>query len=417
MKSAGVRLIRYADDFLLFAKSQEDSESALRIARSILREDGLSLKEDKTAVHELAVPFEYLGISFLGRETSADTDRIASVLSLRKPLYVLEPYVFLVVAGETVEVRRNGDIIASVPFVRVSEIIVMGQSTLSSTLLRRCVSYGIPVVLALSDGYYAALFRPDSKRFYDICIAHAGRYGMTPPEAKLRLARELVQEKLLSVLPLFRRKLPHAAYAAARSRMERAVADLCCAPDIAAVRGIEGAAARVSYETLNLCISDPVFHIVRRHRKRRDRINSLLNFGYYLLFSAVNTTVRSVGLDPYLGFLHAPADRYESLVCDIEELFRHRVLRMIVRALNLRTITADDFIETDKGYFLTSEAARRFVAVFADEMRTRAEGEELTFEQSIRARTESVRRWAVDGEPLSFATGKERELCDPSPGV
>jgi hypothetical protein len=71
-----------------------------------------------------------------------------------------------------------------------------------------------------------------------------------------------------------------------------------------------------------------------------------------LLFSRINATVRTVGLNPYLGFLHSPQDNYESLVCDIEELFRARIDRFIIRLTNLKVVKRDDFVEAERGLYL-----------------------------------------------------------------
>lgn len=402
MKESGVRLVRYADDFLLCAKSRDDACRALETARSVLKKQGLSLKDSKTSIRDIGESFEFLGIRFAGGEADIEADAEAVTQTLKKPLYCMEPYVFLSASGDMIEVRRGNSILLVIPFRRVSEIIVMGHSSFSSILLRRCVAFGIPVAVALESGYYVALFRPDSKRFYDIAARHAERYANLAPSENLAAAQVIACNKIRSYLPFFRQKLSGAAYTAIRDRIECAAVSIAAARDVAAVRGAEGAVARAVYESFNACIRDPLFHIKGRRRKNPDRINSLLNFSYYLLFSAINTTVRAVGLNPYLGFLHSGTDNYESLVCDIEELFRARIARLIVRSLNLKTIGPDDFRETEKGFFLNHDAARRVVEAFAEEMDTIAEGDTLTLKAEIHAQAMILKRWAETRAPMTF---------------
>lgn len=73
-------------------------------------------------------------------------------------------------------------------------------------------------------------------------------------------------------------------------------------------------------------------------------------------------------MNPYLGFLHSPQDNYESLVCDIEELFRARIGRFIIRLINLKIVTRDDFVEAERGLYLKKDAAKKFIDQFEAEM-------------------------------------------------
>lgn len=65
MSAAGYGLVRYADDFVLFAKSREAAEAALSLARSILEgELGLRLHPEKTRVVSVTEGFVFLGFHY-----------------------------------------------------------------------------------------------------------------------------------------------------------------------------------------------------------------------------------------------------------------------------------------------------------------------------------------------------------------
>lgn len=65
MSAAGYGLVRYADDFVLFAKSRETAEAALSLARSILEgELGLRLHPEKTRVVSVTEGFVFLGFHY-----------------------------------------------------------------------------------------------------------------------------------------------------------------------------------------------------------------------------------------------------------------------------------------------------------------------------------------------------------------
>lgn len=65
MRAARHGLVRYADDFVIFARSEEEARTALEDARQILEgELGLKLHPEKTKVISVAAGFEFLGFHY-----------------------------------------------------------------------------------------------------------------------------------------------------------------------------------------------------------------------------------------------------------------------------------------------------------------------------------------------------------------
>ncbi|MDE1874822.1 MAG: CRISPR-associated endonuclease Cas1 [Patescibacteria group bacterium] len=76
-------------------------------------------------------------------------------------------------------------------------------------------------------------------------------------------------------------------------------------------------------------IADRYFHCLRRVSKfpgripqGRDKHNSMLNYGYGILYNEVERACLYVGLDPYLGLYHTEAYGKPALVLDLVEEFR-----------------------------------------------------------------------------------------------
>src|SRR5713101_5340761 len=77
MVQAGYGLVRYADDFVLFAKSEDEAVAALTLARQVLEEElGLRLHPEKTRVVSVAHGFEFLGFHYF-RDPKTDQLRKA----------------------------------------------------------------------------------------------------------------------------------------------------------------------------------------------------------------------------------------------------------------------------------------------------------------------------------------------------
>ncbi|MDH4027713.1 MAG: CRISPR-associated endonuclease Cas1, partial [Nitrospirota bacterium] len=395
-----VRMIRYADDFVIMARTKEEAENILSRTETVLSNMGLKLKKEKTSIVHIKEGFRFLGMKFGESEAVVEPEEEFSRL-LKKPLYITAPYCFLSLNGETVDIKKSGEIIETVPLRRISEIIVMEKASFSTALITRCTEDNIPFTLTLNSGYYVTTIKPDSKKYHDISFAHARRfYSLTDTEA-LSIAKEFAACKLNNYISLFKQRYGKDMIWFIRE-MESAMDDIYQAGDVHQVRGFEGAAAKKVYPKLNSIIDDSLFHITKRDRKTPDRINSLLNFGYYLLFSRINATVRAAGLNPYLGFLHSPEDNFESLVCDIEELFRARIDRFIIRMINLKVIKNDDLAPTEKGFYLSGDARKRFLDQFEAEMERRVSARTLSLKENIYVQTAVIKNYVLQDKPLTF---------------
>jgi RNA-directed DNA polymerase len=63
------RMVRYADDFVIFAQSKENIEALYDILDPYLKERGLQLAEEKTRIVHISEGFDFLGFNFRRYET------------------------------------------------------------------------------------------------------------------------------------------------------------------------------------------------------------------------------------------------------------------------------------------------------------------------------------------------------------
>ncbi|MDX9859240.1 MAG: CRISPR-associated endonuclease Cas1 [candidate division Zixibacteria bacterium] len=399
IKQADARFIRYADDFLILTKSRDDAEAVLSRAEAILADLGLTLSGSKTLITDVRDGFEFLGMRFDEQEAVTPASNI--VQAYRKPLYVTEPDLFLSLSGDSVNVCRGRTILESFPIRRISEIIVLERTGFSTALITRCVDENIPFTIALNTGYFITTIKPDSRRYYNISSRHTAKYASLTDTEQLAVAKEFAANKVLNYIPVYQQRYEMGDGEFIR-RLTEFAEQIRSAAHIDEVRGCEGAAAREALAQFGRRIHNPAFRFLKRQRRNPDRINSMLNFGYYMLFSRVNATVRAVGLNPYLGFLHSPLNDYESLVCDIEELFRSRIDRLILRLLNLKMIKESDFRETARGCYLTRDGIHKYIKAFETEMQQKSGRERLSLAQNIYAQTIVVKNWVLDVSGLTF---------------
>ncbi len=403
------KLVRYADDFVILARTREAAERLLLLARSELHEVGLDLAEAKTAIHSVEEGFHFLGQPFGG----AAEHTVAELLlpPAKKSIYITEMGCFLGHNGDALEIRRDAKLIDAIPLRRVADIAILAPASLSSGLIQKCAKLGIPLTMTLGDGYHIASLPPDSRKHHSIAARQAVHYAQLNESERLVLAKGFAAAKINNYKPLI-----HARHGKGNAdilaKLEKSIAGIEQASEINSVRGHEGMAARLMFSTLDSYIKVPEFHFKKRLRDKPDRMNVLFNFGYYLLFSRLNTMVRAAGLNPYLGFLHDGEDDYETLVCDIEELFRAVLDRHLIALVNLRIIKPDDFAQKDKGLRLAPLAIKRFLEHFERLLHSDVGGVSLLDAMHLQVRafaryvTEDKALWYFSTQPVAKAAAE-----------
>ena len=82
----------------------------------------------------------------------------------------------------------------------------------------------------------------------------------------------------------------------------------------------------------------------RSRRPPLDNVNAMLSFIYTLLANTIESALESVGLDPYVGFMHTDRPGRASLALDlIEELRSVLADRFVLTMINKKMITGRGF--------------------------------------------------------------------------
>ncbi|PIT84483.1 CRISPR-associated endonuclease Cas1 [Candidatus Micrarchaeota archaeon CG10_big_fil_rev_8_21_14_0_10_45_29] len=155
---------------------------------------------------------------------------------------------------------------------------------------------------------------------------------------KLEVAKIRHQANLLKSVAKTRKNVN---FGAQIDEMERNMAQLEARGSLDAnkIMGIEGRSAALYFSCLG-----KVIPIRNRSPDAQDEANILLNYGYGVLYHEVERACWIVGLDPYLGFLHADRPGKPSLALDLMEPFRPVVAdRAVVTLFAHRKLDEKDF--------------------------------------------------------------------------
>jgi CRISPR-associated protein Cas1 len=98
----------------------------------------------------------------------------------------------------------------------------------------------------------------------------------------------------------------------------------------------------------------------RTRRPPLDLVNALLSFAYTLLANDMRSALESVGLDPYVGFLHTDRPGRPSLALDLMEEFRAPFVdRLVLNLINLKMVSASQFERLATGEARMDEESRK----------------------------------------------------------
>lgn len=136
------------------------------------------------------------------------------------------------------------------------------------------------------------------------------------------------------------------------------------------IMGNEGIIARIYWQTLGSALPRKYAFTKRTRRPAEDLFNATLNYCYGMLYSVVESAIFSVGLDPYLGFLHKDEYRKPTLAFDLIEPFRPKIDRLVIDACLKNEIIPSFFTSNQYGIFLNKNGKAYLIPLFNDYLRS-----------------------------------------------
>jgi len=97
-------------------------------------------------------------------------------------------------------------------------------------------------------------------------------------------------------------------------------------------------------------------------KNARHPANAMLNYAYRVLESSTLIAATSLGLDPYIGFLHADRKGKTSLVYDLMEPLKPVIDRKLIETVRSRPFAAADFFLHPSGVVRLNPKLARYVA-------------------------------------------------------
>jgi CRISPR-associated endonuclease Cas1/group II intron reverse transcriptase/maturase len=329
----------------------------------------------------------------------------------REEILVTKPGTYLGRTGERLLIRHDGKREAEIPLSMIRNITLLTKAvSLSGDLMAEASSRGINIVLAGSDGRPLVRIGSPEITEHQLSLVQS---SLATGSAGLDLARIIVAGKIRNQQNLLRYYLKYPerrcggdflsdANTAIKQMdgIRESVVARTFGDDLELERNrlfaSEGQAAASYWSAVrSLLWWKPGFE-GRVRRGATDLVNSLLNYGYGILYSRLmNVLVRS-GLNVYVGFLHKPQKGKAGLLYDFIEEFRAAAVdRTVFSWLNLGVQA--ELTEEGLDSATRRELARRIVERL--QAGTRYHGESLPLERVMEQQAQLLVRHLEGKEP------------------
>jgi CRISPR-associated endonuclease Cas1/CRISPR-associated protein Cas4 len=285
------------------------------------------------------------------------------------PLYVQANHAKVAKKGETLEISIDDTPQTSVRLIDVSQVVLMGDIYLTTPTLHELMRREIPVTWHSFGGWF--LGHTAGLGHKNVELRTAQYRASFDDMVCLKLARQLVQAKILNCRTLLRRNWrgedkPDALTEA----LKRDADDSLRAGNLPELLGMEGLAAQRYFGNFTSLIKQDGdaasfrFDFMRRNRRPpTDPVNALLSYAYSLLVRTWAVTLSAVGFDPYRGFYHQPRYGRPALALDMMEPFRPLIAdSSVLQAINNGEVRPSDFVSAAGSVGLTEDGRKRFIA-------------------------------------------------------
>ena len=293
-----------------------------------------------------------------------------------------------------------------VPIREVQQILVFGNIQLSTPVMQVCLREQIAVVFMSQSGRYHGHLWSAEFRDLDQELVQVRRWG--DQAFQFQVSQAIVYGKLMNSKQLLlrfnrKRKLPDVERVIIGINQD--IEALKFSESLDTLRGYEGIGAARYFPALGQLITNSKFEFSLRNRQPpTDPVNSLLSFGYTLLFNNVLGFIIVEGLSPYLGNFHYGERQKPYLAFDLMEEFRSPVVdSLVLNIVNHSLFKPQDFdtVPSTGGVYLNQSARRVFLKQFETRMNEEVSHPDLqskvTYRQAIQLQVRRYKQSLLSG--------------------
>lgn len=286
-------------------------------------------------------------------------------------LFVIQADARVNLENENVCVKKDDDILIRVPLLNLEQIVLFNYYGATPNLLGECVKRKISVSFLNEYGKYYGTFHGESS---GNVLLRREQYRIADDSRALEYAKAFIFGKLHNQKWVVERGIRDYSLRIDTVMLKKQsefisgqLKQILSIYNNENLRAAEGNAAHHYFSAFDELIlqNKEVFAFTNRNRRPpTDAVNAMLSFAYTLLASECRQALEVVGLDSYVGFLHADRPGRASLALDLmEELRPHFADRFVLSLINRNEVTKTDFeFQSSGAVYLSAQSRKKFLS-------------------------------------------------------
>lgn len=290
---------------------------------------------------------------------------------LLNTLYITTPEAYLTKDGLNVVVSVDKEERFRIPILNVESIVTFGYMGASPGLMKLCMDNNVSLSFMTPQGRFICRMQGPTR---GNVLLRKKQYALSEDEnVALHLAKLFITGKVFNTRSVLQRYIRDNG---ADEDVESVIKQLdwrkkriMLAESMETLRGEEGSAANAYFDVFSHLILNQKEDFQFNGRSRRppkDEVNAMLSFVYTLIANDVAAALETVGLDPYVGFMHTLRPGRTSLALDMmEELRAYLGDRLVLSMINRKQVTKKDFIrQGDESFVMTDECRKTLLTTW-----------------------------------------------------
>ena len=283
---------------------------------------------------------------------------------LQNTLYISTQGSYLHKERETLVVENDGKKLGQLPMHALGNIVCFGRIMVSPALMAASAEKDIGLTFLTEYGKFLA--RVQGPQSGNVLLRRA-QYRRADDDP-ISVARYMIGAKVANtrqvVMRAQRNHGENLLLHNAAKRLGNHLKQIHRETDLDRLRGIEGDAAHRYFEAFKELIRPELQESFvfegRNKRPPTDQVNALLSFSYTLLTHEISSAMQTVGLDPYVGFMHRDRPGRLSLALDMLEEFRAPWCdRFALTLINRKQVSVTDFVTEASGAVRMTDSSRK----------------------------------------------------------
>lgn len=287
-------------------------------------------------------------------------------------LYLTNKYYKLEKKYNTIIIKDKYQNAKVFPIEKINRIVIYGKKSISSQIIFEFLKRDISLIWFSKYGKFLGIL--DTKKHINSSI-HKRQFLLSENiDFSLNISKVFILSKIKNCRTLlykYNKKYNIDFVYNGISKLKEYLEKIKSSSNKTEIFGYEGNCAKLYFKCLNYFLPEEFSFNNRSKRPPKDPFNSLISFGYTILFYEIYTVLEYIGLNPYISFMHKNRKNYPSLASDLIEELRSPIIdSIIISSLRNKLFSINDFEYLDKNgaVYLKNKSIKKLINIFENKI-------------------------------------------------